>query len=194
MTHNPVLVSWSISPNPFKKRSDTSLGYRNFVLSDAFSELPIVEETRGANIVDSQVIIPQLEWAKERFGLNVYAVIAVSGLDSAKVLSYIIKDLKAKPYIARNLRREKDLPVSKTGNRICLAGFEMNILSIPGCTLSLSRAQIVLPILRCLVKISANRLLMVRQNLRKSMICVVDVKGSSPDCWIFVCKPEYQGA
>ncbi|GAJ03727.1 unnamed protein product, partial [marine sediment metagenome] len=47
------------------------------------------------------------------------------GLDSAKVLNFIINDLKAKPYIARNLRREKDHKVSSTGNRICLAGFEM---------------------------------------------------------------------
>jgi len=50
---------------------------------------------------------------------------ADAGLDSAKVLSFIIKDFKVKPYIARNLRREKDLKVSSTGNRICLAGFEM---------------------------------------------------------------------
>jgi len=42
-----------------------------------------------------------------------------------KVFSFIIKDLKAKPYIARNLRRKQDFPVSKSGNRICLAGFEM---------------------------------------------------------------------
>ena len=76
-------------------------------------------------MLDNQVIIAQLELAKDRFGLNVYAVIADSGLDSTKVLSFIIKDLKAKPYIARNLRREKDLPVSKTGNRICLASFEI---------------------------------------------------------------------
>ena len=33
-------------------------GYRNFVLSDALSELPISEETKGANVVDSKVIIP----------------------------------------------------------------------------------------------------------------------------------------
>jgi len=36
-----------------------------------------------------------------------------------------LKILLPKPYIARNLRREKDLKVSSTGNRICLAGFEM---------------------------------------------------------------------
>jgi len=60
-----------------------------------------------------------------RFNLNICAVIADAGLDSAKVLSFIINDLKAKPYIARNPRREKDLKVSSAGNRICLAGLEM---------------------------------------------------------------------
>ncbi len=112
-------------PKPFQKEFKYFWGYRNFVLSDALSELPILEETRTANVVDSKVIIPQLELAKYRFDLNICAVIADAGLDSAKVLSFIINDLKAKPYIARNLRREKDLKVSSSGNRICLAGFEM---------------------------------------------------------------------
>ncbi|MEA3454690.1 MAG: transposase [Candidatus Caldatribacteriota bacterium] len=110
-------------PKPFQKEFKYFWGYRNFVLSDALSELPILEETRAANIVDSKVIIPQLESVKDRF--NICAVIADAGLDSEKVLSFIIKDLKATPYIARNLRRKKDLKVSSTGNRICLAGFEM---------------------------------------------------------------------
>lgn len=88
-------------PKPFQKEFKYFWSYRNFVLSDALSELPITEETRAANVVDSKVIIPQLELAKNRF------------------------DLKAKPYIARNPRREKDLKVSSSGNRICLAGFEM---------------------------------------------------------------------
>jgi len=112
-------------PKPFQKEIKYFWGYRNFVLSDALSELSLTEETRAANVVDSKVIIPQLKLAKDRFDLNIRGVIADSGLDSAKVLSFIICDLKAKPYIARNLRREKDLKVSPTGNRICLAGFEM---------------------------------------------------------------------
>jgi len=45
--------------------------------------------------------------------------------NTKKVLSFIINDLKAKPYITRNLRREKDHKVSSTGSRICLAEFEM---------------------------------------------------------------------
>ena len=112
-------------PKPFQKEIKYFWGYQNFVLSDALSELPILEETRAANVVDSKVIIPQLELAKDRFDLSICAVIADSGLDSAKVLSFIINDLKAKTYIARNLRRKKDLKVSSSGNRICLASFEM---------------------------------------------------------------------
>ena len=117
-----IMVHFS---KPFQKEIKYFWGYRNFVLSDALSELPIREETKGANVVDSKVIIPQLRLAKDKFDLNICGVIADAGLDSAKVLSFIINDLKAKPYIARNLRREKDLKVSSTGNRVCLAGFEM---------------------------------------------------------------------
>ncbi len=112
-------------PKPFQKEVRYFWSYRNFVLSDVLSELPLVEETRPANVVDSKIILPQLSRAKDQLGLEIGAVIADSVLDSAKVLSFIIRDLKAKPYIARNLRREKDLPVTKIGNRICLAGFEM---------------------------------------------------------------------
>ncbi len=115
-------------PKPFQKEIKYFWGYRNFVLSDALSELPISEETKPANVVDSRVAIPQLKSAKSKFNLiNIRGVIADAGLDSAKVLLFIINDLKAKPYIARNPRRGKDpnLKVSSTGNRICIAGFEM---------------------------------------------------------------------
>jgi len=44
--------------------------------------------------------------AKNRFDLSICAVIADVGLDSAKALSFIINDLKTKPYIARNLISE----------------------------------------------------------------------------------------
>jgi len=49
VTPNFALVSWSIPLSPFRKSLNTSLGYRNFVLSDALSELPILEETRAGN-------------------------------------------------------------------------------------------------------------------------------------------------
>jgi hypothetical protein len=86
-------------PKPFQKEIKYFWGYSNFVLSDSLSELPILEETRAANAVDSKVIIPQLELAKDRFDLNICEVIADSGFDLVIVLSFIINDLKAKPYI-----------------------------------------------------------------------------------------------
>ena len=42
-------------PKPFQKEFKYFWGYRNFVLSDALSELPVLEETRTANVVDSKV-------------------------------------------------------------------------------------------------------------------------------------------
>jgi len=106
-------------------------GYRNLVLSDALSKLPIVKETRPANIIDSQVIIPQLRWSKELLGFDIGAVVADSALDPMRILSFIIQDLKAKPYIAVNLRREKNFLVLKSGNRICLTSFKITIPSCP---------------------------------------------------------------
>jgi hypothetical protein len=114
-------------PQPFHREIRYFWGYRNFVLSDALSELPISEETKGANLVDGMVVIPHLTSATSRFNLNIRGVIGDAGLDSAKVLSFIINELKAKPYIAQNPRRGKDphVKVSSTGSRICIAGFEM---------------------------------------------------------------------
>jgi hypothetical protein len=43
---------------PFQKEIKYFWGYRNFVISDALSELPLLKETRAANVVDIKVIIP----------------------------------------------------------------------------------------------------------------------------------------
>lgn len=113
-------------PETFQKKMKCFWGYRNFVLSDALSELPISEETKGANVVDSTVVIPHLKSAESKFHLNTLGVIGDAALDSGKVLSFIINDLKAKPYISQNPRRKNfNLRLSSSGNRICIAGFEM---------------------------------------------------------------------
>jgi hypothetical protein len=57
---------------PFQKEIKYFWGYRNFVLSDALSELPILEETRAANVVDSKVLSPSLNWP--RIGLTLIFV------------------------------------------------------------------------------------------------------------------------
>ena len=44
-------------PNPYQKEMKYFWGYKNFVLSDALSELPLCETTKPANIVDSIIAI-----------------------------------------------------------------------------------------------------------------------------------------
>ncbi len=114
-------------PAPFKKKIRYFWGYRNFTLSDTSSELPVFEETKPANVVDSTMLIPHLKTVKEKFNFNIQAVMADSALDTSAILSFIINKLKAKPYISKNPRRGNDpnVKVSSSGKRICMAGFEM---------------------------------------------------------------------
>jgi len=53
-------------------------GYRNHILNDAQSELPLVETTTPANIKGTSVIIPQLKFVKDSLCLKPYAVLADS--------------------------------------------------------------------------------------------------------------------
>jgi transposase len=123
-------------PKPFQKKIRYFWGYRNFVLCDALSELPIIEETRPANVVDSQVIIPQLRKVSNKFGFHIGVVIADWTLNSAKVLSFVIRDLKAKPYIARNKRREKDQ------NQVCLPHYPFQEVQSRTSLLSLDASPV----------------------------------------------------
>jgi len=51
--------------------------------------------------------------AKDRFDLSICGVIADAGLDSAKVLNFIICDLKAKPFTILLVA----LTAARTGNK-----------------------------------------------------------------------------
>lgn len=97
------------------------------MLSDALSKLPISEETRGANVVDSMIVIPHLTCAPSQFNLTVRGVIADEWLNSERVLSFIINMLKAKSYIDHNPKIGKDLArkIPSTGICNCMAGFDM---------------------------------------------------------------------
>jgi hypothetical protein len=101
-------------------------GYRNHIINDAVSELPLVEITKPANIHESTLLISQLEYLKNTLKSTPEAVIADSGFDSAASIEYIVKKLKAKPVIAKNPRRSNSsVKFSRKGMPLCLAGFEM---------------------------------------------------------------------
>jgi hypothetical protein len=53
-------------------------GYRNHIINDCGSELPLAEITLAANVRGTSVIIPQLDFVKDNLSLNPVAVIADS--------------------------------------------------------------------------------------------------------------------
>ena len=102
-------------------------GYRNHIVNDAVSELPLVETTLAANVRGTSVIIPQLESLKDTLSLNPLAVVADSEYDSANILKYILDTLGARPRISRNPRRSasSNTDLNSSGIPVCIAGFEM---------------------------------------------------------------------
>jgi len=102
-------------------------GYRNHLLNDAVTELPLAEITLPANVKGSSVAIPQLRHVRELHALAPTAVIGDAEYDSASLIEVIVKELHAKPRIAKNPRAGGSPPLllSATGAPLCIAGFEM---------------------------------------------------------------------
>ena len=121
------LGCYVVYPHKKKKTVEFFWGYRNHVICDAVSELPLAELTRPANIHESILLVQQLEYLKSTFLLPIKAVIADSGLDSNAIIEYIAKTLEAKPIIAKNPRSggNPDIKLSSKGIPVCIAGLEM---------------------------------------------------------------------
>jgi len=102
-------------------------GYRNHIINDCDSELPLAEITLAANVRGNSVIIPQLDFVKDNLSLNPVAVIADSEYDSSSIIEYIAANLGARPRISRNPRRgvASTTKLDSSGVPICIAGFKM---------------------------------------------------------------------
>jgi hypothetical protein len=118
-------------PSPTQKKIQYFWGYRNHVITDALSELPIYEITKPANVGESPLLIPNLKEIISTYSLNIddqiEAFIADSAYDSIQNFEFIVKELKAKAIIAENPRNKNphDLKLSHRGHPCCIAGFEM---------------------------------------------------------------------
>jgi hypothetical protein len=112
---------------PFQKKAQYFWGYRNHSVTDCDSELPLWELTKPANVQDTNLFVPLFKKLLENFNFQVQAVMADAAYDSENNLKFVINEMHALPRIARNLRWEKlrEVNVSSTGIRVCIAGFEM---------------------------------------------------------------------
>jgi len=114
-------------PQPFKKEEHFFWGYRNHVITDTLSELPVDEVTKPANVSESKMFIPLLSQTQAEFTLPIEGTLGDAIYDAEYILNFVVKELKAKPYIARNPRWESksDIKTSNKGGLICIAGFDM---------------------------------------------------------------------
>ncbi|MGQ9619347.1 MAG: transposase [Candidatus Aminicenantia bacterium] len=115
----------------FKKNSGFQVeyfwGYRNHVVLDALSELPVGEITKPANVSEQVLFIPLFKQTQQSFNFPIKEVIADAMYDVEYILKFVINDLKATPRIARNLRWQahSDVKLSSSGGLLCIAGFDM---------------------------------------------------------------------
>lgn len=100
-------------------------GYRNHILVDTASELPLAEFTRPANISDVTLALPLLKVAVE-LSLPVSHVTADSIYDVESILGFILNDLHAQPIVAHNSRSETGVVYTiRQGKVYCAADLPM---------------------------------------------------------------------
>jgi transposase len=114
-------------PSPFKKEVRYFWGYRNHVISDTATELPIWEVTKPANVSDINVAKDLIQEACSFFNLNVQTVMGDANYDSEDLLKFIINDLHAMAIIPHNPRNEQAKGYQiKEGKVICEANLTIH--------------------------------------------------------------------
>ncbi|RLB20281.1 MAG: DDE transposase, partial [Deltaproteobacteria bacterium] len=95
-------------PSPFQKKIHYFWGYRNHIVNDLDSELPLVETTLQANKDEKKVGLSLLEKLCQDFSLPTEVVAGDANYDVEAILRYIIEEMKAEAMIPRNPRNTQD--------------------------------------------------------------------------------------
>lgn len=102
-------------------------GYKNHILVDAISGLPIAEVTTTANISDSEVAIPLLKDTHSWLPLNETFFIADKGYDIRDIYNFVHNELHGHCFIPINQRSsKKNRKALPCGNLLCDAGLAMH--------------------------------------------------------------------
>lgn len=113
-------------PNKSKKNYNFYWGYKNHVICDAISGLPIAEFTTTADINEISTFVEILTTTNEWFSLKGSYIIADKGYDSKQNHDFIRNALKGLAFIALNKRGTKKNKVISKGNIICDGGLAMH--------------------------------------------------------------------
>lgn len=102
-------------------------GYKNHILVDAISGLPIAEITTTANITDSEIAIPLLKSTSSWLSLEEAYFIADKGYDIRDIYNFVRNDLHGHCFIPLNKRgSKKGRKALPCGNILCDAGLAMH--------------------------------------------------------------------
>jgi hypothetical protein len=113
-------------PTPFKKEVRYFWGYRNHVINDTATELPIWETTKKANVSEIRIAKALIREMKNFFDLTIEVVAGDANYDAEDLLIFIIKELKALAIIPHNPRNEQPKGFQLKGDQvICEAGLTM---------------------------------------------------------------------
>ena len=113
-------------PVPDKKEISWFWGYRNHVMNDALTEMPIWEVTYPANVSDLPPGREALRWAQATFPDEVDAVTADAEYDSEDILKFIIEELKAEAVVPKNPRNQQNTEYTIRGTDVyCTANLPM---------------------------------------------------------------------
>lgn len=101
-------------------------GYKNLVMCDTKSGLPIYEVTLTGEKADVSSLINFLDEIDSWFNLKDSKILADKGFDSKANYNYIKDDLHANAFIAKNKRNSKTTKTLTCGNPLCEAGLAMH--------------------------------------------------------------------
>ena len=113
-------------PKPYKKQLHYFWGYRNHIVNDVASELPLVEQTLQADKSEKLQAVPLLKRLCEDFQLSVMQVLRDANYDSESIIKFIMEDMKAMAFIPRNPRNTQNTPYTIKKDRLyCQADLPM---------------------------------------------------------------------
>lgn len=113
-------------PSPFKKKIHYFWGYRNHIINDLESELPVWEVTLQANKSEKPVGLSMLKQLHRVFSLPVEVVAGDANYDVEAILKYIIEQMKAEAMIPRNPGNTQNTPYTVRKDKIyCQAELPM---------------------------------------------------------------------
>lgn len=109
-----------------EKKYEFYWGYKNVVLTDAISGLPIAEITTTAEVSESSMIIDFLKDTNQWFSLKETYFIGDKAYDTKDIHNFIRYDLDGHAFIPLNPRNSKEKKMLNDSNVICEAGLAMH--------------------------------------------------------------------